>query len=113
MNLMKRLFAIAALALLVLLATASASEAVTDRSCEDFSSPAELARHLEKYPGDADRLDGDGDGLYCDDRAAVPTSVPAGSNGLPERGDPAWPWLVGIGTLFAVSGAVMFDRATR
>lgn len=42
---------------------------------------------------------------------AVPTAVPAGLD-KPQRGDPIWPWLVGIGTILAAGAALAFNRVT-
>lgn len=89
--------------------------ATSDKTCDDFADPSELARHLEQYPGDADRLDPDGDGHYCEqdtqeDPVPVPTAVPAGIE--PTGGGPGLLTVLWVAAMVAV-GALIYRPRPR
>lgn len=81
----------------------------SDYSCDDFADRAELNEHLQQYPGDEAELDGDGDGVLCEnlEDVVVPTEIPAGSfqptGPAPLTIIAAGFALIGAGVLFAYS----------
>jgi endonuclease YncB( thermonuclease family) len=82
---------VAAVAILALAPSASAASAsAADRDCSDFSTQAAAQDHFLALGGpgsDPDRLDGDGDGIACEDNGRcerrVPDRVRARRNGCP------------------------------
>lgn len=80
-----RLFlsALAAVAAIAFLAPASAM-AGTDYDCADFANQAEAQEYL--LPGDPYRLDGDNDGVACEDLPCPCSSEEGG--GSEDQGDP-------------------------
>lgn len=69
--------------------TASANS--VDYDCSDFANQAEAEEYL--LPGDPYNLDGDGDGIACEDLPCPCSSTPGGSGGGGggESGEPAAP----------------------
>jgi micrococcal nuclease len=64
--------------------TASASPSFSDRDCADFGSQAEAQEVLEDDPSDPNGLDGDYDGVACEE-------LPAGSSASPSASSSASP----------------------
>jgi hypothetical protein len=60
-------------------AGAPSSAAAFDLDCADFSNQREAQEHL--YPGDPYRLDGDNDGIACEDLPCPCSSEPGGERG--------------------------------
>lgn len=119
---------------------AGAALAQGDRDCPDFATQEQAQSALQ--PGDPERLDGDDDGIACENRpasggsstsdqldgsssgisgtgqdgAAPPSGgVEAGHGGMAQDGvGPAWPWVLFVGgAAVAGSGAVMIRAAGR
>ena len=103
------------------------AHAAPDRDCPDFATQAEAQAAFDSAPGDAERLDADGDGQACEDfgYGAAPAQVPqvpkqpsggvrAGDGSATQDGSTAVTVLVG-GTAFAAAGgaALMARRRSR
>ena len=66
---------LAVVALVPLTGAASALPADGDRDCRDFASQAAAQSALDSQWGDPERLDGDGDGIACEEIFIVPRST--------------------------------------
>ncbi len=74
-----RLLIPAVLGATALLAWSPAGASAADLDCADFSNQAEAQEHL--YPGDPYRLDGDNDGIACEDLPCPCSTASPGSGG--------------------------------
>jgi Excalibur calcium-binding domain len=103
-----------------------------DRDCPDFASQAEAQAAFAAVPGDPERLDGDDDGVACEDYAypaastststastggqvaTVPAGAVAAGDGSSAQGGSALPYVLG-GLAFAGAGgaAVAARRSSR
>jgi hypothetical protein len=103
-----------------------------DRDCPDFAGQAEAQAAFDAVPGDPERLDGDGDGIACEDYAypaartstggsttggqvsTVPAGAVAAGDGSSAEGGSALPYVLG-GLAFAGAGgaAVAARRSSR
>ncbi|HYI61047.1 MAG TPA: excalibur calcium-binding domain-containing protein [Acidimicrobiales bacterium] len=80
---MKRsVLALAALLAAFTLLSASPAGAQTDLNCEDFATQEEAQAELDSDPSDPHGLDGDNDGVACQD---LPSN--GGGDGTPEPSD--------------------------
>ncbi len=57
----------------------SGTAQAADRDCPDFPSQAAAQAAYDAVPGDPERLDGDDDGIACEDHAYAPASSTTGS----------------------------------
>ena len=87
-------------------------------NCDDFSSQEEAQAVLDSDPSDPNVLDGDNDGIACEDfdysGGVLPTSLPVTGTSLldGESGVNAGLW-VAIGVLFAAAAATLTGLAWR
>ncbi|MBK1784408.1 excalibur calcium-binding domain-containing protein [Prauserella sp. ASG 168] len=65
---------------------ASAEGAQNDLNCDDFSSQAEAQAALDRDPSDPNNLDGDGDGIACENGSTGPPQVPVQPRGGVDTG---------------------------
>jgi hypothetical protein len=101
----------------------SGTAQAADRDCPDFTSQAEAQAAYDAVPGDPERLDGDNDGMACEEHsyAASTTSgstsqvgnrpagaVAAGDGSSDESG--ALPYVLGSVALTAAGGAALAAR---
>lgn len=87
---MKVIFSILLLVVAFLgLGAAPASAASTDYDCADFANQAEAEEYL--LPGDPYNLDGDNDGIACEDLPCPCSSTPGQGAGGGGEGQPAEP----------------------
>ena len=71
---------LALMAALIVLSAVPSTAAAEDYDCADFANQAEAEEHL--LPGDPYRLDGDNDGIACEDLPCPCSSTPgSGSSG--------------------------------
>lgn len=73
---MRRLLLAAALAVGCGVAFVGPAAAVDDQNCSDFPSQAAAQQHLREDPSDPDNLDGNNDGVACEDNPAPYDTVP-------------------------------------
>ncbi|NEM07910.1 excalibur calcium-binding domain-containing protein [Geodermatophilus normandii] len=64
----------------------SGTAQAADRDCPDFPSQAAAQAAYDAVPGDPERLDGDDDGLACEDYAYAPASSTTGTTSTPQVG---------------------------
>jgi hypothetical protein len=92
-----------------------------DRDCPDFTSQAEAQAAYDAVPGDPERLDGDNDGLACEeyDYAGASTTqvgnrpagaVAAGDGSSSSDAGSALPYVLGGVALTAAGGAAFAAR---
>ncbi len=99
----RRLLPLAALALLMAVASPAAANHAADVDCPDFATQAAAQRHLLAHPGDPDGLDGDHDGVACESLpcpcagkgAAAPPPAPATPPPPPAAPTPSAPSAAG------------------
>jgi hypothetical protein len=106
----------------------SGTAQAADRDCPDFSSQAEAQAAYDAVPGDPERLDGDNDGLACEEYSYAGASNTSGSSsqvanrpaGAVAAGDgssnesSALPYVLGGAALTAAGGAAFAaQRSSR
>jgi hypothetical protein len=60
------------------------AQAAVDRDCPDFPTQAAAQAAYDAVPGDPERLDGDNDGVACEDHAYAPASSTTGTTSTPQ-----------------------------
>lgn len=76
---------IVAMSVLALMALAPMASAQDDLNCSDFSSQPEAQAVLDADPSDPNRLDGDNDGIACEDLPGG-ASAPNDDDGMDDSG---------------------------
>lgn len=79
---MKRVFLLAALCMALALVLSAPAMAQDDLNCDDFATEADAQAEFDSDPSDPNGLDGDGDGLACED-----SGLPAGGAVAEEEPD--------------------------
>jgi hypothetical protein len=109
----RRLVHLALIAAVALILVAPAALAQADTDCTDYSSQAAAQAALRADPSDPNGLDGDGDGIACENNPAPFDRTPvtsasegAESSALPLTGSRT-PLLVSMASLLIVAGGML------
>lgn len=78
-------------AALAVLSALPSTAAARDYDCADFANQAEAEEYLESDGGDPYNLDGDNDGIACEDLPCPCSSTPGGGGGEGEEEEPPAP----------------------
>ncbi len=82
----------------------SGTAQAADRDCPDFTSQAEAQAAYDAVPGDPERLDGDNDGVACEDYSYAGASTTSGTSA--QVGNPP------AGAVAAGDGSASSDEAS-